>query len=360
MAFALRTLRGVRMVRCLATARVNPATRKDLNWGSMLFEYRPTDAHVEFTFREGKWDAGVLRTTPYIQTHIMSAVFHYGQCLFEGLKVHEGKDGSVRLFQPDNLNAKRMQLGCERLSMPVVPTEMFNSAISRAVRANLDYVPPYGHGASLYVRPFVFGCGSQLGLGPAPEYKFIVAVCPVGSYYKGGLSGVSGLVMQDYDRAAPLGTGHVKAGGNYAADLVPSQAAKKAGFPIALYLDAATHSYIEEFSTSNFCAITKAGAYITPESRSVLDSVTNRCLFQAAKDLGLVAERRPIKISEVETFAEVGAVGTAVVLTPVTSLTRGSTTHSFPTFSTLQRIRTHVVGIQTGEVPDKHGWLQDL
>jgi branched-chain amino acid aminotransferase len=210
----------------------------DLEWGSLLFDYVPTKAHVEYTWKDGEWDAGVVRTTPTVETHILSNCFHYGQACFEGLKVFSTAGGDVASYQPFDGNAERMASGATRLGMPAPPSPLFNEGVQRAVRENLEYVPPYGTDGALYVRPVLFGYGAQLGLGPAPEYKFIVAVNPVGNYYAGGLKAIPGLVMTKYDRAAGRGIGGVKAAGNYVADVVPSAEAKSAGFPIALYLDA--------------------------------------------------------------------------------------------------------------------------
>ena len=234
----------------------------------------------------------------------------------------------------------------------------------RAVRANEDYVPPYGTGGSLYIRPLLIGTGPQIGVAPAREYTFIVMVMPVGAYYRGGLKPVRALVVEDYDRAAPRGMGDVKVGGNYAASLYAHEAAKRAGYPVELYLDPKTHTYIEEFATSNFLAITKDGTYVTPDSHSVLPSVTNNTLQQIAADLGMRVERRPVPFDELESFAEVAACGTAVVVTPVYEITRGDKviTISDPETSgpVLQKLYDTVQGIQYGVLPDKHGWCVDI
>eukprot|EP00053_Salpingoeca_punica_P006205 m.59457 g.59457 ORF g.59457 m.59457 type:complete len:370 (-) comp13582_c0_seq1:280-1389(-) len=334
------------------------SAKKPIDWSKLVFGYTDTDAHVEFSYKDGAWDNGVLKTEPFVKIHINSNVLHYGQCLFEGLKAFELKNGKVAVFQPDNGNAKRLRRGCERIAMPTVTDEMFNSAVSQVIHANRRFVPPYSTGASLYIRPFMFGHGAQLGLGAAPEYKFIVTVTPVGAYYKGALTGVDALVIGDSDRAAPRGVGSVKVGGNYAADLVPSSQAKAKGFPIALYLDAKTNNYVEEFSSSNFVAITHDNVFVTPESPSILASITNKALQQLALDRGMKVERRPIPLKEVRSFKEVGACGTAVVLTPINSLTYGSDVMKFQGFETLQALRDEVCQIQRGDIPDKHGWLQ--
>ena len=279
---------------------------------------------------------------PTTEIHILSSVLHYGQALFEGLKVFSRADGSVAMYQPYMGNVERMARGCARLGMPQVDEAIFNGAIERVVRENLEFVPPYGSGGALYIRPFMYGCGAQLGLGAAPEYKFTVAVNPVGDYYSGGLAALDGLVMTEYDRAAARGTGAVKAGGNYAADVLPSAEAKEAGYPIALYLDSVEHKYVEEFSTSNFIAISKDGNYVTPASESILQSVTNMSLRQIARDLGMGVEERAVEWAEVGAFEEVAACGTAVVLTPIKSLTRADEIVEFGGFEQFQGLYDRV------------------
>jgi branched-chain amino acid aminotransferase len=283
----------------------------DLDWSSMMFDYVPTNCHIEYTWKDGEWSEGKIIDAPMVEMHILSSVLHYGQALFEGLKVFSRADGTIAQYQPYGGNVDRMARGCARLGMPTVEADMFNGAIERVVMENLEYVPPYGAGGAMYVRPFIFGCGAKLGLGMAPEYKFIVAVNPVGDYYSGGLSALDGMVQTDYDRAAGKGIGGVKAGGNYAADVVPSAQASAAGYPIALYLDATEHKYVEEFSTSNFIAIDKEGNYVTPQSDSILKSVTNMSLRQIAMDLGMGVQERPVEYAEVGSFSEVAACGYA-------------------------------------------------
>jgi branched-chain amino acid aminotransferase len=258
--------------------------------------------------------------------------------------------------------------------MPEVPTDLFVDSVRRVVADNIEYVPPYGSGGALYIRPLLFGSGPRIGLQPANEYVFLILVIPVGDYYKGGLSKpVDAMLIEDFDRAAPRGVGHVKVAGNYAADLLPNMVSKKKGFPIGLYLDAKTQSCIEEFSTSNFVGIDNANKkYVTPKSQSVLPSITNKVLMQIAKDEGLTVEARDVKVEELETFDEVLAVGTAVVVTPVGSVTRivhkessssgedelkryefGKSGEIGPT---TRRLYDRVRAIQNGESPDKYGW----
>jgi branched-chain amino acid aminotransferase len=248
------------------------------------------------------------------------------------------------------------------MAMPVMEQEMFHTAIDRAINANLDYVPPYGSNGALYLRPFMVGTGAQLGLGPANEFTFVVSVTPVGSYYKTAkMTPIPCTIMDDYDRAAPIGVGAVKCAGNYAADVMPAKQAKDSGYPIGLYLDAKEHRYVEEFNTSNFIGITADGKYLTPDSKSVLGSITNLCLEQLAKDMGMTVERRPIDFDkEVSTFVEVGAVGTAVVVTPIKSITRGDKTYEFNAPDVLQKLHDTVRAIQVGDAKDVHGWLRPV
>eukprot|EP00440_Ansanella_granifera_P070983 gb/GFBE01077037.1/.p1 GENE.gb/GFBE01077037.1/~~gb/GFBE01077037.1/.p1 ORF type:complete len:352 (+),score=98.75 gb/GFBE01077037.1/:1-1056(+) len=333
----------------------------NLDWANLFFSYRDVHCHVKYQWKDGQWDEGELVADPYVKMHIMANVFHYGQALFEGQKAFHCKDGKVRIFN-DKANFARMMGGCERMGMPDMPEEMFHTAIDRAIAANLDFLPPYGSNGAMYIRPFMVGSGAQLGLGPSPEFMFIVVVAPVGSYYKTkGLTPIPCTVMDDYDRAAPLGVGRVKCAGNYAADIVPSSKAKKAGFPIGLYLDAKEHKYVEEFNTSNFVAITNDNKYVTPDSVSVLGSITNTCLEDLARDMGLTVERRRIDFDkEVSSFKEVGAVGTAVIITPIETITRGSQVYKFDAPTVLQELHDKVRAVQVGEAEDKHGWLREL
>ena len=295
--------------------------------------------------------------------HIAAACLHYGQAAFEGMKAFRCRDGKIRVFRPQE-NAKRMAATARRTCMAVVPEAMFLDAVARVIRANEDYVPPYGTGGSLYVRPLLIGSGAQIGVAPSQEYTFIVLVVPVGAYYKGGLQPVKAMILDDYDRAAPLGMGDVKVAGNYAASLYAHEYAKHEGYPVELYLDAKEHKYVEEFATSNFIGITQDGRYVTPDSRSILPSVTNSTLKQIAADLGMTVEVRPVPFEELATFAEIAACGTAVVVTPVCEIVRGSTVIKIGSESgcgpVLQKLYETVQGIQYGELPDRHGWCVEV
>jgi branched-chain amino acid aminotransferase len=290
---------------------------------------------------------------------------HYGQACFEGLKAFCHADNEVFVFRPTE-NAARMQSSCRRTMMPELPTEKFLEGVKAVVKDNIEYVPPYGSNGALYIRPLLFGSGPRIGLQPAGEYTFLIMVIPVGDYYKGGLSKPqNALIIQDYDRAAPKGVGAVKVAGNYAADLLPNMESKKKGYPIGLYLDAKTQSTIEEFSTSNFVGINNAKKlYVTPKSPSVLPSITNKSLMQIARDEGYTVEEREIPVSELADFDEVLAVGTAVVVTPVGSVTMFDADGNEKVYEfgggeigpSTKRLYERVRAIQNGETDDKHGW----
>ncbi len=333
----------------------------NLDWQSLGFSYVDTHCHLRYTWKDGGWDVGVVCEEPYLQLHIAATALHYGQSAFEGLKAFSCKDGKIRLFRADE-NARRLINSARRLRMPEVPEEMFIAAVTRAVAANREFVPPYGTGGSLYIRPLLFGCGARIGVQPADSYHFIVMVVPVGNYYKGGVKPVSAVVLDGYDRAAPNGVGHVKVAGNYGADLEPSQLAKEQGYPINLYLDSREHKYIDEFGTSNFIAITKDGKYVTPDSHSALPSITNKSLQTLAAENGLTVERRPISIDEVEEFAEVAACGTAVVITPVYRIVLSDRVIEVGPRDgvgpMLQKLYDQVRGIQVGDLPDRYDWTR--
>ena len=332
---------------------------KEIDWKNLGFAYMDTNCHIRYVWKDGQWSEGELVKSPYMPIHIAATALHYGQAAFEGLKAFRRKDGKVSLFRPEE-NAKRMAITARRTCMAEVPEDMFVEACKCVVKANLEFVPPYGTGGSMYVRPLLFGSGAQIGVAPADEYTFLVLVTPVGAYYKGGLQAVKAIVLDDYDRAPPLGTGHVKVAGNYAVSLYPHLKAKHAGYPVELYLDAREHKWIEEFATSNFLAVTKDGVYVTVKSRSILPSITNLTLREIAQDLGIPVEVRPVAFDEVTSFAEVAACGTAVVITPVCQIERagqvyktGPETGCGPV---LERLYKTVQGIQYGELPDTHGW----
>lgn len=334
----------------------------DLDWKELGFEFRPTNSHIEITYKNGQWGTPELKDEPYLQLHIGSTALHYGQACFEGLKAFCHQDNNVYVFRPDE-NAQRLQASCERILMPPLPPELFRQAVNTVVKDNIEYVPPYGSNGALYIRPLLFGSGPRIGLQPSDEYTFVILVIPVGDYYKGGLTKpVDACLITDFDRAAPRGVGAAKVAGNYAADLLPNAQAKEMGFPIGLYLDAQTQTLVEEFSTSNFVGITKDNKYVTPKSPSVLASITNKSLMQIAKDQGLVVEQREIPEHELADLNEVLAVGTAVVLTPVGTVTKLSNNKRYQ-FGTpgeigpvTRQLYETMRAIQNGQVEDVHGW----
>jgi len=326
-------------------------------WDKLGFDFTETRSMIKYNWKDGAWDAGTITTDLNVTIHGLSNVLHYGQGIFEGLKAFHCKDGQVRVFN-SGANAARLASGCRRLAMPEVSPEMFDEGLDRLLADNMDFVPPYGSGGSMYIRPFLFGHGAKLGLGPAPEYSLCMIASPVGAYYKGGLTAIDGVVVEGYDRAAPAGVGNIKAAGNYAPDVLPSSQQKALGFPICLYLDAKTNEHVEEFSTSNFLGVTKDGTLVTPYSPSILPSCTKRVILTLAQDMGIKVEERAVPYSEVADLAEVAACGTAVVLTPIKSLTRAGEKLTFDGFPTISRLYEAVTAIQVGEAPDEHGYTR--
>jgi branched-chain amino acid aminotransferase len=334
-----------------------------ISWKELGFRYLDTGVFVRADFRHGAWSAPALATGTGINLHIAATCLHYGQSCFEGLKAFRQIGGRVACFRADR-HARRMITSAERLAMAPVPEPLFLEAVRTIVGKNDAYVPPYGTGATLYVRPLLIGTGAVIGVHPSDEYAFIVFAMPVGPYYKDGMVPVHAYVQEAYDRAAPHGVGHVKAAGNYAAGLVGDIEVKEKGYPVSLYLDSATHTLIDEFGTSNFIGITRDGRYVTPKSPSILESVTNASLRTLAADLGLVVEHRPVRWDEIETFAEIGACGTAAVITPICSITRGSKTLRFGDEEkpgpTLQRLYDEIQAIRYGKIADRHGWMMPV
>jgi len=340
--------------------KVQPA--KITDWEDLSFGILPTNGHVRYSWNAttSSWDAGQFVSDPYTTLHVHAAVLHYGMALFEGCKAFRSKDGKIRVCNlPEN--SARMNTGAARLVMAPVPQAMFIEAVEWAVRANAEYVPPYGTGGSMYIRPFLIGSGPILGLQPCPAFQFMVSVTPVGNYFgKGAIKGIDATVMVDYDRAAPRGTGGVKAGGNYAADLLPLKVAKSQGFGTTLYLDAAEQRYVEEFSVSNFIGISKSGSYVTPKSASILPSITNKMLMTLAADRGIPVEARLVEYDEILDYREVGACGTATVVAPIASLSRDDKKYEWHSHETLTSLRNELNAIQFGEAEDKHGWMVEV
>ncbi len=330
----------------------------NIEWDKLGFEFRPAKSNVRATFRDGKWGELRMHNDYNITMSVAANCMHYGQAIFEGMKAFRMKDGRIGVFRPQS-NAKRFADSAARIMMEPLPEEMFLEAIRKVVLDNEEFIPPYGTDGSLYIRPVMFGTSPQIGVSPSFEYEFVMMVMPAGPYYKGGIKPVDALIFDQLDRAAPHGTGNIKCAGNYAASLYSSKMAKKAGCAVALFLDPATHEYIDEFGTSNFFAITKDGKYVTPDSPSVLPSVTNDSLLTIAKDFGIATERRRIHKSELADFAEVGACGTAVVLTPVHRIFYNDQTFTYSdTIGPVSSKLYHAIkAIQYGEAPDRHGWM---
>jgi len=332
----------------------------EIDWQSLGFSYLPVKSNIRYLYKDGKWDNGTLYTNDRLELSIASNCLHYGQAAFEGLKAFCCKDGKIRVFRPEE-NALRLNSTSAHILGPVVPTELFIEAVEKVVRDNIEYVPPYGTGGSLYIRPLLIGTTPQIGISASEEYQFIVLVSPVGPYYKGGIKPVNAYIS-DFDRAAPRGTGHIKLAGNYAASLTPTKKAKDKGCQVALFLDARARKYIEEFGTSNFIAITEDGTYVTPDSESILDSITNKSLRQIAEDLGLKVEKRKVCFDELESFAEIGACGTAVIITPVHEIHTEDRVFRFGNEigPVLKSLYDRMTGIQYGEIEDIHGWMKEV
>lgn len=333
----------------------------EIDWNNLSFEYKRTNCFIHYTYKNGKWGKGILKKKPTITMSIAATCLHYGQACFEGLKAFRCRDGKIRAFRPDE-NLNRMNNTARYIYCPTIPEEMFFDAINRVVKANEEYIPPYETEGSLYIRPLLIGTGPRIGVAPSDQYDFIVLVVPVGPYYKGKIKPVDAIIPEDFDRAAPKGTGHIKLAGNYAAGLKAHILAKEKGFPIVLYLDAKTRRYIDEFGTSNFVAITKDGRYITPDSTTILPSITNKSLSQLAGNIGIKVEHRQIALEELGEFVEVGACGTAVVITPVKRIVYGEKvfTYGEECGPVLKKLYECITSIYYGKSPDTYGWLKEI
>ncbi|SDY76830.1 branched-chain amino acid aminotransferase [Tindallia californiensis] len=331
-----------------------------IDWSQLGFSYMKTPYRYVSMWKDGKWDKGKLTEDNRLAISEASSALHYGQQCFEGLKAYRTKSGQIQLFRPDQ-NAKRMQKSCQRILMPEVSEEQFIDACKEVVKANSDYVPPYGTGATLYLRPFVIGVGDNLGVKPAPEYIFCVFCLPVGPYFKGGLAPVN-FTVSDYDRAAPFGTGAAKVGGNYAASMQPHAEAVKKGFADCIYLDPKTHSKIEEVGAANFFGITKDNVFVTPDSPSILPSITKYSLLYLAEHyLNLKAEERDVYVDRLDEFAEAGACGTAAVITPIGGIDYKDSLHVFYSETEVgpitKKLYETLCGIQFGDIEGPEGWI---
>jgi branched-chain amino acid aminotransferase len=335
---------------------------KNIDWGSLGFGYVKTDFRYVSNFKDGKWDDGVLTEDSNIVLNESAGVLQYAQTCFEGLKAYRTKDGRVVCFRPD-LNAKRMIESCKRLEMPVFSEERFLDAVDKVVKANIDFVPPYGSGATLYLRPYMFGSNPVIGVKPADEYQFRIFVTPVGPYFKGGAKAIT-VRVPDFDRAAPRGTGHIKAGLNYAMSLYPIVDAHNQGYSENIYLDPATHTKVEETGGANIIFVTKDNKVVTPKSNTILPSITRRSLMYVAKHyLGLEAEEREVLISEVKDFAECALCGTAAVLSPVRKIVNHGEEIDFGNESmgpVTQKLYDTLTGIQMGRLEPPEGWIREI
>lgn len=334
---------------------------ENLDWKTLPFGYRKTDYNVRCYFRNGQWGELEVSSSEYVPIHIAATALHYGQEAFEGMKAFMGKDGRIRLFRWKD-NAKRMQDSAEGIMMAQVPEDLFHRAIVKAVELNKRFVPPYGTGASLYIRPVLFGTGAEVGVKPASEYLFLVFVTPVGPYFKQGFKPVDILVTPEFDRAAPLGTGHLKVGGNYAASLRALDLAHKKGYASALFLDAKEKKYIDEAGPANFFGI-KDNTFITPKSNSILPSITNRALQAIAEHIGLKVEVRPVPFEEIASFEEAGACGTAAVISPIRKIVHDLTGETIEISKTGEpgptsvKLYNTLIAIQNGDEADPFGWV---
>ncbi|MFC2112145.1 branched-chain amino acid aminotransferase [Bacteroidota bacterium] len=334
----------------------------NIDWQNLTFGYMRTDYNVRCYFRDGKWGELEITSDEYIPIHIAATSLHYGQESFEGMKAYMGKDGKIRLFRWQE-NAKRMQRSAEGIMLAVVPEELFHKAIVKAVQLNKRFIPPHGTGAALYIRPLLIGTGAEVGVKPGNEYMFMVFVTPVGPYFKTGFAPGDMLVCRDFDRAAPLGTGHIKVGGNYAASLLSLEKGHEKGFASVIYLDAREKKYIDECGPANFFGI-KGDTYITPDSHTILPSITNMSLQDIAKKMGMKVEKRPVPLEEIAEFDEVGACGTAAVISPIRKIvdTESGTTYEYCKDGNPGPISTELYNmltdIQYGDEPDPFGWIE--
>lgn len=337
---------------------------KNLDWSKLPFGYQKTNYNVRCAFKDGKWGEVEVTDSEYINMHMAATCLHYGQEVFEGLKAFRGKDGKIRIFRMDE-NAKRIRRSAEGIMMEPLPEDKFMEMVEKVVRLNEDFIPPYGSGSSLYIRPIEVGMSAQVGVKPATEYLFIIFVTPVGPYFKEGFKPTKVAIYREFDRAAPRGTGRWKVGGNYAASLTAGTMAKHNGYSAVLYLDPKEKKYIDECGPANFFAV-KGDTYVTPKSESILPSITNMSLQQIAKDLGMQVECRPVLLEELAEMDEAAECGTAAVAAPISQIDDVDEGKSYVfakdgnpgpwTTKLYNRLR----GIQLGEEPDTHNWVTVL
>ena len=338
--------------------------KKDLDWGNLSFAYMHTDYSYVCNYKDGAWEEGGLTSDHTFTLSECAGLLHYCQEVFEGLKAYTTENGDIVCFRPD-MNAQRMYDSAARLEMPSFPKDKFVEAVEMVVRANAAWVPPFGSGATLYIRPFMFATGDVIGVKPATEYQFRILVTPVGPYYKGGVKPVK-LVVPEFDRAAPHGTGNIKAGLNYAMSLHPSVLAHAAGYADNLFLDPQTRTYVEETGGANVLFVKKDGTLVVPQSftDSILPSITRRSLVDVAeKMLGMTVEQRPVRFDEIDQFVECGMCGTAAVISPVGQIDNGDKSvvygmeHVGPV---MKKLRETLTGIQSGAIEDQFGWVHKI
>ena len=340
----------------------NQTPKKDLDWANLSFAYTPTDYSYVCNYKDGAWEEGGLTTDHSITLSECAGILHYCQEVFEGLKAYTTESGDIVCFRPD-LNASRMADSARRLVMPPFPEDKFVDAVKQVIEANSAWVPPYGSGATLYVRPLMFATGNVIGVKPADAYQFRIFVTPVGPYFKGGCKPIS-ICVSDYDRATPHGTGNIKAGLNYAMSLYPYELAHERGFDENMYLDSQSRTYVEETGGANFLFVDKDGTIVVPQSHtdSILPSITRRSLVTVAKDLGMNVVERPVRFDEIDQFAECGLCGTAAVISPVGKVTCGEEVIEFPSGMdemgpVLTKLRETLTGIQSGALEGPEGWV---
>lgn len=334
---------------------------ENLDWNNLGFEYHDLPYDFEAKYKDGEWQQGELTTRSTVELSVAAEVLHYGQEVFEGLKAYRRKDGKINLFRPE-LNAERMVDSAERMMMVPYPVDAFVDAVKQVVKANEEFIPPYGTGGSLYLRPFMIGTSSVVGVSPATEYTFHIYATPVGAYVNG--LNPAPYTVSEYDRASHAGTGQAKTSGNYASSLFSSAKAHQEGYADCLFLDPREHKYVDEFGGANFFGITKEGQFVTPKSESILPSITKRSLLQLAKDQGLNPVERPVPFDEIDQFTEAGAMGTAAVISPVGSLTYDGKKHVFYSETeagpATTKLYNELVGIQYGDRPDPYNWTQTV
>lgn len=336
----------------------------EIDWSNLTFSYTKTDYNVRCTYKDGKWGEIEVSDSEYIPLHIAATCLHYGQESFEGLKAFRGKDGKIRIFRMIE-NARRFIKSAEGLKMAPLPEELFCEMVRKVVKLNERFIPPYGTGASLYIRPLEIGISARVGVSPATDYMVVMLVTPVGPYFKAGFKPTKVCISRQFDRVAPKGTGAIKVGGNYGASLVAGEKAHELGYSVMLYLDPKEKKYLDECGAANFFAI-RDNTYITPASESILPSITNKSLRQLARDLGMKVEERQIPLEELSTFEEIGACGTAAVCSPVSEVHDLDTGKKYVVSAdgtvgpVTVKLYNKLRAIQWGEEPDEHGWCEIL